>query len=72
MFNGKNFQGEISCRSGEFFVKAWSFEKYKALIIMLIYVIIHNNRSLHLQLSQRCGISWPWMADNNSTTKLRH
>ena len=35
MFNSKNFQREIFCRSREIFVEAGSFDNYKALAIML-------------------------------------
>ena len=35
MFNSKNFQREIFCRSREIFVEAGSFDNYKPLTIML-------------------------------------
>ena len=38
MFNSKNFQREIFCRSREIFVEAGSFDNYKALTIMLLSV----------------------------------
>ena len=41
MFNSKNFQREIFCRSSEIFVGAGSFDNYKALPIM--HVIMRNN-----------------------------
>ena len=40
MFNTKNFQREIFCRSREIFVEVGSFDNYKAPIIMLWYQLM--------------------------------
>ena len=39
MFNSKNFQREIFCRSREIFVEAGSFDNYKAPTTMLYFYI---------------------------------
>ena len=40
MFNSKNFQREIFCRSREIFVEAGSFDNHKTLTIMLYWCAI--------------------------------